>query len=192
VFPKVFVVASAVLGTCVWFPALLLLCPESSEGLWRGRIADLTVGFIFVVVFLLARIPDSPEGGQRRKYRTALGAVLVWVATSGSLILVHEGVARVRSVGPRTVTKFRVMEVRNALSAYARDCGSFPSEGQGLNALRENLGVPNWAGPYAETALFTDAWGNMLRYSVKDGRPRVWSCGPDGQCGTEDDIISEG
>jgi general secretion pathway protein G len=192
VFPKVFVVAAVVLGTCVWFPALLGFSPETGEVSWHGRIADLTVGFLFVVAFLLARIPHSPEGGQRRKYRTALGAALVWVATSGSLILFHESVARVHSAGPRAVTKSRVMTVRIALSAYERDCGSFPSEEQGLNALCETPGIPKWAGPYAEAALLADAWGNTLRYSSKDGRPRVWSCGPDGQCGTDDDIISEG
>jgi len=57
-----------------------------------------------------------------------------------------------------------------------------------------------WAGPYLKDGeIPRDPWGNELRYEpleqtegVEGNRPpfRVWSLGPDGQDGTEDDIAN--
>ncbi len=70
------------------------------------------------------------------------------------------------------------------------DCGEFPSQEQGLNALIFSLGVTNWHGPYIRGLqdVPTDAWGRQFNYHLSNGVPFVVSAGADGQFGTEDDI----
>jgi hypothetical protein len=169
----------------------LMFRADSEEELSWSRQVDVLVGLLFAMAFLLIRIPGPPGSARWWKYRTALGMALIWAATSGALLFIHESVARIRWAAPRTLTSNRVKMVQLALSEYARDCGSPPSEEQGLKGLWDNPGVPNWSGPYLEPKHLTDAWGTAIRYSNRNGRLRVWSCGPDGHSGTDDDIVSE-
>jgi general secretion pathway protein G len=97
-------------------------------------------------------------------------------------------------------TEMKIGQVMKALRTYNMNIGEFPTEDQGLEALREKPQYEEeetgekWRGPYI-TEEPTDAWGNPLNYRLEeteDGppEPRVWSNGPDGQEGTEDDIQS--
>ncbi|MCE9560784.1 MAG: type II secretion system protein GspG [Planctomycetes bacterium] len=169
----------------------LMFRADSDKELSLGRKVDVAVGVLFASAYLLARLPAPPAKKRAWKYRTALGMVFVWVGTSGTLMFFHTFVAYVRFPGPQTVTLERVSMVHHALRNSMRDCGSAPTEDQGLRALCENPGVKGWSGPYLQTASQIDGWGNALRYGVRDGRMRVWSCGPDGVSGTDDDIIGE-
>lgn len=83
-----------------------------------------------------------------------------------------------------------------ALNVYRLHMKEFPSASQGLNALR---GAPSdarfanrWQGPYLEKEIPVDPWGNPYQYAYP-GRNNadsfdIWSLGPDGQDGTEDDV----
>ena len=52
-----------------------------------------------------------------------------------------------------------------ALEAYQRDTGQFPTTGQGLQALREEIeGVRNWNGPYLGRPVPTDPWNDPYVY----------------------------
>ena len=86
-------------------------------------------------------------------------------------------------------------EVENtalALSTYYLDCGVYPTEQQGLEALSSRPAsdpVPEgWDGPYLTRLIKTDPWGNEYDYQVPgpDGHPfGVVSYGADGIEGGE-------
>lgn len=64
-----------------------------------------------------------------------------------------------------------------ALDAYKSDVASYPSDSEGLSALRTNPGVARWSGPYLRSEVPKDPWGAAYRYSVVGGHPRVFSLG---------------
>jgi general secretion pathway protein G len=81
----------------------------------------------------------------------------------------------------------------NAVDQYAKRAGEPPTTEQGLAALMSKppeLPDDKWAGPYIKgTAPSKDPWGVEYRYvglGPKDYG--IWSCGPDGIDGTDDDI----
>jgi general secretion pathway protein G len=85
----------------------------------------------------------------------------------------------------------------DALRLYQSQNNVFPTAEQGLQALMEKPEedpIPKrWAGPYLTEATVLDPWGNEYRYSYpgehnKDKKPDIWSVGPDGEDGSEDDI----
>jgi hypothetical protein len=169
----------------LWFRA------DTDEELALGRMADTAVGVMFAVAFLFARLPPPSVYRLGWRYRTALGMALVWAGTGGPLLFLHAAVARVRFVVPRrSITLNRVKMAHLAMDDYMRDCGTMPPEGRGLEPLLRDPGVQGWSGPYLETDDLTDMWGNPIRYGTRDGRPCVWSSGPDGGSGTDDDIVS--
>ncbi|MFH1892341.1 MAG: type II secretion system major pseudopilin GspG [Candidatus Zixiibacteriota bacterium] len=83
------------------------------------------------------------------------------------------------------------------LDLYELDNGCFPTTQQGLEALVKEPETPpvpsNWRGPYIKNAkLPRDPWGNPYRF-VSPGAHNtlgydLYSVGPDGIEGTEDDI----
>jgi general secretion pathway protein G len=83
--------------------------------------------------------------------------------------------------------------IAGALRTYEVDTGSYPEDSQGLAALLKNPNVPGWKGPYIESSdLPKDPWGHDYFYH-KNGTHNtngvdVYSAGPDGKEGTEDDI----
>ena len=88
--------------------------------------------------------------------------------------------------------------LRGAVELYTLHVGRPPTTEQGLVALLEApADLPNpgaWAGPYLEVFVsFRDPWGNYYQY-VSPGRAGrtfdIWSFGPDGIDGTDDDIGS--
>jgi general secretion pathway protein G len=88
-----------------------------------------------------------------------------------------------------------VKDFERHLKLYRLNNGAYPSSEQGLKALVEKPeGEPvpkKWSAILEE--LSPDPWGNEFKYSFpgeKNGekKPDIWSTGPDGQDGTEDDI----
>ena len=86
-----------------------------------------------------------------------------------------------------------------SLSKYKFATGSYPTTKQGLQALLarpKGMAKPNqWQGPYADDdACFTDFWGNPYEYTnpgkTHEGSYDIRSAGPDGQMGTDDDILN--
>ena len=81
------------------------------------------------------------------------------------------------------------------LNMYQMDMLSLPATNDGLDAL---IQVPSsgyqekWQGPYlGDDAIPPDPWGQPYHYEMIDAeRYRIWSAGPDGQDGTEDDVSS--
>lgn len=69
------------------------------------------------------------------------------------------------------------------------DLGASGTSGSGSSGTR-------WDGPYVnQESIPKDPWGNDYQYEYPPTRgtgdyPDIWSLGPDGQDGTEDDIVS--
>jgi general secretion pathway protein G len=86
---------------------------------------------------------------------------------------------------------------RTALNAYEVDNGKFPQAAQGLVALvAKPTAAPepkNWKGPYIDrNEIPKDPWGNEYQYLCPGAKNAtgfdLFSAGPDGQPGTEDDL----
>ena len=79
-----------------------------------------------------------------------------------------------------------------ALESYYIDCGSYPSEDQGLEALwtKPEAGAEGWAGPYLVKRVPMDPWKNPYVYRVpgEHGFPYgLISYGEGGEAGGEGD-----
>ncbi|MBM4090614.1 MAG: type II secretion system protein GspG [Planctomycetes bacterium] len=82
-----------------------------------------------------------------------------------------------------------------ALDIYQLDIGTYPTNQQGLQALRvappDLLDPTKWQRPYLKKDIPPDPWGNPYQYEMLGAEQyRVYSVGPDGQPDTEDDVIT--
>ncbi|MDR0328141.1 MAG: type II secretion system major pseudopilin GspG [Planctomycetaceae bacterium] len=121
--------------------------------------------------------------------------LFILVTVMGLGIVALQG--RLNLANKRTAFTY-VKTLENALKGYEVDMGRAPTTEQGLAAL---VTVPadvhnpgSWGGPYIDnTATFRDPWGMMYQYASpgRNGKSfDVWSYGPDGIDGTNDEIGS--
>jgi general secretion pathway protein G len=95
-----------------------------------------------------------------------------------------------------TTTKANLKILHSAVNQFKMDTGRFPTEDEGLNALIEQpTDVQIWEpGGYLETTeLPLDGWGHEFKYEAfpESGKQfAIRSFGPDGEEGTEDDLLS--
>ena len=95
-----------------------------------------------------------------------------------------------------TTTKANLKILHSAVNQFKMDTGRFPTEELGLLELIEQpTDVINWEpGGYLETTdLPLDGWGNEFKYELfpESGKQfAIRSFGPDGEEGTEDDLLS--
>jgi general secretion pathway protein G len=96
-----------------------------------------------------------------------------------------------------TLAHAQINSFMTALGSYKLDTGTFPSNEQGLQALRlkpENVG--QWNGPYLPQDIPTDPWNHPYNYKYPGDHgdePDVISYGADGQPGGDGlnaDIVS--
>jgi general secretion pathway protein G len=110
-------------------------------------------------------------------------------------------------VGPRLLhrgdqarvvaAKQQISDIQLALGQYKLDTGTFPTQEQGLGALRQQPpATEQWHGPYLVKDLGNDPWGHSYVYKYPGdhgGEPDVMSYGADGQPGGTDlnaDVVS--
>jgi general secretion pathway protein G len=95
-----------------------------------------------------------------------------------------------------TTTKANLKALAAAVNQFRMDTGRFPTEDEQLIALIEQPSdVETWEpGGYLETTeINKDGWGNEFIYELypESGKQFVIrSMGPDGEEGTEDDLLS--
>jgi len=95
-----------------------------------------------------------------------------------------------------TTTKANLKILHSAVNQFKMDTGRFPTEELGLLELIEQpTDVMKWEpGGYLETTeVPPDGWGNEFKYELypESGKQFVIrSLGPDGEEGTEDDLLS--
>jgi len=93
-------------------------------------------------------------------------------------------------------TKANLKTLHTAVNQFYMDTGRFPSEDEGLVVLVEppsDLEGHDQEGYLEETEIPKDGWKNDYIYErfPESGKPFVIrSCGPDGEEGTEDDLLS--
>ena len=116
-----------------------------------------------------------------------LGIMLILSASVG--VAAYEYVDYAKNL----TAKNQILLYEMALDAYYRDCGVYPSSEQGLYALWEmpiSHPIPkNWNGPYVDTQITCDPWGNNFQYKNTTMEKNfnsfeIVSLGPDG---TSDD-----
>ena len=92
-----------------------------------------------------------------------------------------------------------VNTLATALARYRFHTGQWPSEETGLAALIMDDGAPGWNGPYITDSrnrpfmeMPRDPWKHPYVYNLDvNGTPVVFSTGPDGVAGTEDDVFAD-
>ena len=95
-----------------------------------------------------------------------------------------------------TTTKANLKALHAAVNQFKMDTGRFPAEDEGLIALIEQPSdVAVWEpGGYLETtSINLDGWNNEFIYELypESGKQfQIRSRGPDGEEGTEDDLLS--
>ena len=121
--------------------------------------------------------------------------VLVILVILASIVVVNY--ANVQDSAYEDAARTQVHAFEVPLGLYRLHLGTYPQGNEGLNALREapsDLTNPEkWEGPYLEKNVPLDPWGNEYVYEVPgryadEGKPDIYSMGPDGMEGTDDDI----
>lgn len=92
------------------------------------------------------------------------------------------------------VAVLQIAELEHALESFAFDVGRYPTNEEGLQALISNPGnLESWKGPYLTKALPMDPWEKPYIYRYPGTHNNVFdlfSCGPDGVEGGEDDVTN--
>lgn len=93
-----------------------------------------------------------------------------------------------------SAAKTQVANFEGALNMFEIDCGRFPTTEEGLRALVEQPpSAKDWksGGYLPKQTIPVDPWGNAYQYSSPGKHNKdydLWSVGPDGQDGSEDDV----
>lgn len=93
--------------------------------------------------------------------------------------------------------KTQIRAFKGPLAAYRLDVGDYPPS---LEALRtppaDAAAAERWAGPYLDREVPLDPWHRPYQYrypgQYDPDMPDIWSAGPDGIDGTQDDVTSWG
>jgi len=139
--------------------------------------------------------------GKERKRRVKYGftmvelmAMLIIIGLLATLVVTK--VASKIDQARVTTTKANLKALHAAVNQFKMDTGRFPAEDEGLLALIEQPSdVEIWEpGGYLETTdLPLDGWNRefiYVRYAEGGKEFAIMSMGPDGEEGTEDDLLS--
>ena len=80
-----------------------------------------------------------------------------------------------------SLTESRLEAIGFAIREHSIRSGFPPA---GLSQVVSAVGHPEWI----QGGSFVDGWERPFRYAVSDRQFRLWSLGPDGKDGTEDDV----
>jgi len=126
--------------------------------------------------------------------------VIAILVVLGSAAVV--GYSKIKERADKDTAAILVSQTAGAVKLYQVHMGTYPETDDGLKALitkpDDEKDAQRWSGPYLEGGKIPlDPWRNELKYERIDQsgdttKPpfRVFSYGPDGQEGTEDDISS--
>ena len=126
---------------------------------------------------------------------TLVEMLLVLVILSTLAAIVYPNMAKHGLRARITATKEQIQVFRMALASFEMDNDHFP---KGRNGLAELVQRPhdakNWRGPYLDKGIPKDPWGNDYIYNSPGSHSPetydLFSLGPDGIAGTDDDITS--
>ena len=132
---------------------------------------------------------------QRMQKRTAftlveLLVVIMIISMLGAFVVPN--VIKYVGKSKRDLAKPRMAIVEDAVNRFYMDCGRYPDDSEGLQALLLSPGnVQSWNGPYLKQSQLLDPWGNPFIYvsqgQVNPGSFDMVCYGADGQEGGEGD-----
>jgi len=144
---------------------------------------------------------DSARRPRRLDLRSAFTLVEILIALAILGMLVAVSVSKLDTIfgnAKGNVAKMFVsQELKTPLTTYRIDMGDYPTTEQGLGALYVAPAntADRWHGPYAEGnggKVPLDPWNNPYHYVYpgvhNKGGYDLWSSGPDGVDGNDDDI----
>ena len=125
-----------------------------------------------------------------------VGALVVPRILNGTLTLGKKRIERSDLQARKAMNSLSV-----ALGRYKFHVGEYPSADEGLAVLafrrpaeirRVRARHKGWDGPYVNH-IVKDPWGNDYVYDTRPegGHPVLYSKGPDGRAGTDDDILPD-
>lgn len=137
--------------------------------------------------------PADPAAGRRRRRRA--GFTLIEMLLVLAILATLVAIVAPRLVGRSEQAKFtaaatQISAFEAAIDAFEVDNGRFPRALDELMSAPND--TPNWRGPYLRKAVAADPWGAPYVYEMPGRRNPLgydlYSVGPDGRAGGEDDI----
>jgi general secretion pathway protein G len=117
--------------------------------------------------------------------------VLIILVIIGSIVVPN--LFGVKDKADIDAAKTQVNALKGAMQMYRLDLNKYPANIKELvEKPSDTTAAEKWHGPYLEGTLKQDPWGNDYQY-LAEGKKNtngydLWSNGPDGQSGTDDDI----
>jgi general secretion pathway protein G len=121
---------------------------------------------------------------------TLIELLVVMVIIALFATIVGTRVGRNVDKAKQVAAKSQIVEYETALDQFKLDVGRYPTNEEGLQALRNRPpNAPNWDGPYLKKDLPADPWGRpyVYRFPGTHGDIDLMSLGADGQEGGEGD-----
>jgi general secretion pathway protein G len=117
--------------------------------------------------------------------------VLIIMVIIGSIVVPN--LFGVKAKADIDAAKSQISALKTVMSTYHLDFNKYPPN---LKSLMEKPSdkaqADKWRGPYLEGSLKPDPWDNEYQYLAQGKKnPNgydLWSNGPDGQSGTDDDV----
>lgn len=170
----------APIGLLLGFIGLIVGLASKGRGALASLLGCLVCLGAFTVPFWAPQMLGIDLGEPWREFLKEFD-----IETSGGS-KIDQAEAAIRYDGP----------LASALDDYNVDTATYPTTGQGLEALySQPWGLRGWSGPYLDDrSLMTDPWNRPYKYAYPGshnfGSYDLSSAGPDGVHGTSDDITN--
>jgi len=113
--------------------------------------------------------------------------VLVIIAAIAGIAVVNMGSVRVRAFTQTAKAEMSIL--KGLISQYDLNIGSLPSTLEALYEQPSDLADPTKWIKVSQNPIKPDPWNHPYEYKVNGAEFEIRSLGPDGQSGTEDDIV---
>ncbi len=127
---------------------------------------------------------------RRRAAFTLIEMLLVLAILATLIAIVAPRLAGRSEQAKFTAAQTQIASLESATDAFEVDNGRYPRSLEEL--ITPPSDTPNWRGPYLKKAVPPDPWGNPYVYEFPGRRNPLgydlYSVGPDGRAGGEDDI----
>ncbi len=140
-----------------------------------------------------------PLKARSHRHRATVGFTLIEVMVVLFILLSIAAVgvgsyrAQMESSRIKTTDAYVNSTLATAIKSFELSVGRLPSELNDLMVCPDGVSEQKWGAPYLEDRAATeDPWGSSYQYITPGNRSNsgfdVWSYGPDGMDGTNDDI----
>ena len=127
----------------------------------------------------------------RRRGFTLLEVLLVVVILAVIAGIVVVNIFSTQDEAFKKLAQSQVSAISNSLKQYRLLVGSYPSSLSALHEKPSDLADGSKWSPVLEKPVSPDPWGRPYEYKLNGNTFEIRCLGPDGQSGTEDDIVNE-